>query len=54
MEAFFICIHQQTGVYQHLPFEGSVMDQPYKTMKIFSIWKGIFHKEIEKQNKGNK
>lgn len=34
----------QTGDLRHLPFEGTIMDQPYMTMQILGVIQGVYRK----------
>lgn len=50
---FMNCINTRYGFLEHLPFSGSVMDQPVFAMMILGIMKGEFlvHlKEVSKKS----
>lgn len=50
-EIFPRLIDARHGNFLHLPFEGSVMDQPDKTMKCLDIIRSEFRKKIDSEQK---
>lgn len=51
VQAFLGAVNRENGTLVHLPYAGGVLEQPYKTMQVFSLLQSIFIEEIEKANK---
>lgn len=49
---FLLCVNHENATIEHLPYEGGIMEQPYKTMQVFELLQSLFIKQIRKeQNK---
>jgi hypothetical protein len=42
VQLFFWAINRENGTLQHLPYNVSLFDQPYKTMLAFDLLQGMF------------
>lgn len=51
IQAFLSSVDRENGSLLHLPFSGGILEQPYRTMSVFSLLQSVFLEEIEKANK---
>jgi hypothetical protein len=46
---FFSAVNRENGTLQHLPYAGSVMDQPARTLAVFELMQGAFMENLKAQ-----
>ena len=48
-DIFLPIVDSETGDWRHLPFPGSMMDQPYMTMQILKLMQLNFRKHLSEK-----
>lgn len=48
---FLVMVDSENGNFLHMPFEGSIADQPYITMNYLKFIQGLYRKHLAEQNK---
>jgi len=45
---FFMGINRENGTLQHLPYPGSLLQQPAKTLSVFEVMQGCFMEHVNR------